>query len=248
MGTATSLGAGRHGTTASPIDGFNKREANGISLQGDIEFANGTLTTITGVRHTETDWEMTSVGAPLGGRFNLAAGVFGADVVDDIEEEIDTFSQEFRWTSDLDGNFNYVAGLYFFTEETDRQEQFRIDSNSVATGQVVVGNEWTRTQNKTTSYAVYGQGSWDINDQWKLSVGGRFTKDERDYIASATNCGLSDAEIIAAGFGDVSNCTFNGNRVGASLRIVAEAFIAPASDDWDDFSPMATLFIRKLPA
>ena len=122
------MGAGRFGTTASPTDGFNAREAGGVSLQGDIEFAKGKLTSITGIRSTETDWEMPSVGAPLGGGFNLGAGVFGADVIDDIEEEIDTFSQEFRWTSDLDGNFNYVAGLYYFTEDTDRQEQFRIDS------------------------------------------------------------------------------------------------------------------------
>lgn len=244
VGTATRLGAGRHGTTASPTDGFNMREASGISLQGDINYEKGKLTTITGIRSTETDWEMPSVGAPLGGGDNLAAGVFGADVIDDIEEEIDTFSTELRWTSDLDGKFNYIAGLYYFTEDTDRQEQFRIDVNTVATGQFVSGNEWTRTQNETTSYALYGQASWELNDQFKLSVGGRFTKDERDYIASATNCALSDAEIVAAGFGSASNCVFNGNRVGGSLRIIAEAFIAPASDSWDDFSPMISLQYR----
>lgn len=244
IGAATSLGAGRPGTTASPTDGFNAREAGGISLQGDINYANGKLTSITGVRSTETDWEMPSVGAPLGGGFNLAAGVFGLDVIDDIEEEIDTFSQEVRWTSELDGNFNYVAGLYYFTEDTDRQEQFRIDRNTVATGQVVVGNEWTRTQNETTSYAIYGQGSWDLTEQWRVTLGARYTKDDRDYIASATNCGLSDAQILSAGFASTSNCVFGGNRVGASLRIVAEAFIAPASDDWDDFSPMISAQYR----
>ena len=244
IGAAVSLGAGRPGTTASPTDGFNAREAGGISLQGDMNYATGKLTSITGVRSTETDWEMPSVGAPLGGGFNLAAGVFGADVIDDIEEEIDTFSQEFRWTSDLDGSFNYVAGLYYFTEDTDRQEQFRIDRNTVATGQVVVGNEWTRTQNETTSYAVYGQGSWDLTEQWRVTLGARYTKDDRDYIASATNCGLSDEEILSAGFTDTSNCIFGGNRVGSSLRIIAEAFIAPASDDWDDFSPMISAQYR----
>lgn len=243
VGTAAALGAGRFGTTASPTDGFNNREAGGISLQGDINFGKGKLTTITGVRSVETDWEMPSVGAPLGGGFDLAAGVFGADVIDDIEEEIDTFSQELRWTSDLDGNFNYVAGLYYFTEDTDRQEQFRIDSNSVATGQVVVGNEWTRTENETTSYAAYGQGSWELNDQWQLTIGGRFTKDERDYVASAANCGLSDAEISAGG-ANPSVCVFNGNRVGGSLRIIAEAFVAPTSASFDNFSPMISTQFR----
>ena len=244
IGTATTLGAGRPGTTASPNNGFNMREASGISLQGDISVGSGKLTTITGFRNVEADWEMQSIGAPAGGGFDLAAGVFGVDVIDDIEEEIDTFSQEIRWTSELEGRFNYVAGLYYFTEDTDRQEQFRLDRNTAAGGQNVVGNEWTRTQNETTSYAIYGQGNWEINDQWELTIGGRYTKDERDYIASATNCGLTDEEIVAAGFPNTSNCVFAGNRVGGSLRIIAEAFIAPASVDFDDFSPMGSIQYR----
>lgn len=244
IGTATALGAGAPFTNATPTNGFSNREASGISLQGDIEFASGKLTTITGVRNVETDWEMPSVGAPLGGGFDLSVGAFGLDVIDDIEEEIDTFSQELRWTSELDGKFNYVAGVYYFQEDTDRQEQFRIDNNTAATGQFTVGNEFTRTENETTSYAIYGQGSWELNDQWTLTAGARYTKDERDYRATAINCGLSDAEIAAAGLSPAA-CTFDFlGRVGGSLRIIAEAFSVPASDEWDDFSPMASIQYR----
>ncbi len=251
VGTADALGANRDFTSASPTKGFTERENTGFSLQGDIEFNGGILTTITGVRNVESSWEMPSVGAPLGGRYDLDNGVFGADVIDDIEEEIDTFSQELRWTSTLEGAFNYVVGLYYFTEETDRQEQFRIDSNSVATGQIVVGNEWTNTENETTSYAAYGQGSYDFNDHWTLTVGARYTEDERDYVASAANCALTDAEITAAGL-PLSTCTFtglnndsDGTRVGSSLGIVSEAFIVPADDTWSNFSPMASLQYRS---
>ena len=251
-GIAESLNAGLTNpfTTASPVEGFTDREISGISLQGDIEFSNGTLTTITGVRSVESSWEMPSIGVPLIGGFDLDAGVFGIDVIDDIEEEVDTFSQEFRWTSNLDGKFNYVAGLYFFTEDTDRAEQFRLDSNTVATGQIVIGNEWTRTENETTSYAVYFQGDYQINDQWSATLGARWTRDERDYVASAANCGLSDAEITAAGL-PLSVCSFtglfndiNGTRVGGSLGIVAQTFIAEASADFSDFSPKASLQYR----
>lgn len=244
LGTTRTLGAGRPQTTATPTEGFSDRQSSGISLQGDFSFASGVLTSITGLRKVETDWEMASVGAPLGGRFDLDAGVFGLDVVDDIEEDIDTFSQELRWTSDLDGALNYVAGVYYFTEETDRQEQFRIDRNTLQTGQLTVGNEWTRTQNDTTSYAVYGQGSWNFNEQWKLTFGGRYTKDDRDYTASATNCSLPDEAILAAGFANTANCEFGGRRVNGSLRIIAEAFIVSTSNDWDDFSPMVSIQYR----
>ena len=237
VGTATTLGAGRPGTNASPTDGFARREGSGASLQGDIEFESGVLTSITGFRNTESDWEMESVGAPLGGGFDLSTGNFGADVIDDIEEEIDTFSQEFRWTSTTDGSIEYVAGLYYFTEDTERQEQFRIDANTTATGQFTVGNEYTKTENETTSYAGYGHANWSVNDAWTLSVGARWTRDERDYIATAVNCGLTEAERAAAGFPNFPFCA----GVGGSLSIIAEAFSLPATDSWTDFSPMVSL-------
>ena len=81
---------------ASSRDGYSEREASGISLQGDIEFETGTLTTITAFRTAETDWSMASVGAPLG-----ALGLPFDEVMDDIKEDIDTFSQELRWTQTL---------------------------------------------------------------------------------------------------------------------------------------------------
>jgi iron complex outermembrane receptor protein len=240
VGTAIKLGAGRPGTNASPIDGFSKREASGISLQGDIEFDKGVFTTITGLRSTDSAFDMESIGAPAGGGYNLEEGIFGVDVNDSIDEEIETFSQELRWTSDTGDTFDYVAGLYYFTEDTDRVEQFKLDRNTVATGQVMVGNEYTRTQNETTSYAAYGQANWFVNSRWTLTAGGRYTKDERDYIATAVNCGLSEEEKAAAGFPNFEPC---GN-VGSSLRIIAEVFELPASDSWSDFSPMISAQFR----
>jgi iron complex outermembrane receptor protein len=240
VGTATDLGAGRPGTSASPTDGFTEREGGGLSLQGDIDFAGGMFTTITGMRNVETSWEMPSVGAPLGGGYDLANGVFGADVIDDIDEDIDTFTQEFRWTSNTDGNIDYVAGAYFLLEDTDREEQFRIDANTTATGQVTVGNEYTRTQNETTSYALYGQGNWHINDAWTLTFGGRWTRDERDYTATAVNCGLDEADRAAAGFPNFPPC----EGVGGSLGIIAEVFEVSTNDSWSDFSPMASVQFR----
>ncbi len=253
LALAASLNSGLSNpfTNASPVEGFTDRQISGGGLQGDIDFSRGTLTTITGVRRVDSSWELPSIGVPLIGGFDLDAGNFGTDVIDDIEEEINTFSQELRWTSNLDGRFSYVAGLYYFIEDTDRQEQFRLDNNSVQDGQVVIGNEWTRTENETTSYAVYGQADYQISEKWNLTLGARWTRDERDYIASAANCNNTDAEIQAAGL-DLSVCTFNGlfndangnNRVPGSLNIISETFIAPASVEFNDFSPKGSIQYR----
>jgi iron complex outermembrane recepter protein len=217
---------------ASPFDGFSKREAYGVSLQGDIEFDTGTLTSITAHRHNETDWEMQSVGAGLG-----AIGLPFDEVVDDIVEDIDTYSQELRWTSNLDGNINYTAGFFYFHEETDRVEQFKITAAGTYAGftqtavgsQAIIGNEYTRTQNETNSYAVYGQGNWEFRENWNLIVGGRFTYDEKDYQATAVDCGALPATGPFAGF---PNCA---GLVG-SLNIINETFSVSPSDNWDEMS------------
>jgi iron complex outermembrane recepter protein len=146
--------AGDYGKVAAPVDGASYREASGISLQGDIQFDRGTFTTITAARNAETDWQMASIGVPWNN---------GVEVIDDIVEDIDTFSQEFRWTSSIDGSFNYVAGLFFLQEETDRTEQFWVQAPAGPGGSYLeVGNEIAQQENETTSYAAYFQGDWDF--------------------------------------------------------------------------------------
>ncbi len=240
VGVAEALGANRPQTSASPIEGFSKREVYGTSLTGNITFDKGTLTTITAYRSVETHWSMPSVGAPLGGGYDLDAGVYGMDVNDVIDEDIETFSQELRWTSELEGNLGFVAGAYFFTEKTDRTEQWRIDRNTEATGQVILGNEYARTENKSTSYAIYGQAQWDFADQWSLLVGGRYSHDKKDYTATAVNCGMDEVDRAAAGFANFAAC----DGVSGSLRIIAETFRVNPEASWDDFSPMASLQYR----
>lgn len=240
-------GATRPRQNAASREGFSDRNAGGISLQGDITFDRGTLTSITAIRNAETDWEMLSVGAPLGG-----LGLPFDEVVDDIVEEIDTYSQELRWTSALGGNFEYTAGLFLFREETDRTEIFRITRAGTygdptnpflltdIGDQAIIGNEYSRTANETTSYAAYAEGTWTINDQWSLTVGGRFTLDEKDYTAESVNCDLvaaNDPSIVGTQFENFAPC---GGTAG-SLNIIAEAFEVNPSDDWDDFSPRVAL-------
>ena len=212
-------------------------------MQGDIEFGRGVLTTITAFRHADTDWEMPSVGAPLG-----AIGLPFDEVIDAIVEDIDTFSQELRWTSLLEGNFQYTAGLYYLNEDTDRVEQFWItragtygdpENPFLLTDpgpQDMIGNEYTRTQNETDSFAVYAEGTWQPSDRWSFTLGARYTIDDKDYTATSVNCDLvrdNDPSIIGTQFENWPAC----NGVGGSLNIIAEAFEVNPSEDWSDFSP-----------
>lgn len=219
---------GREGKVTAPVDGSSYREAGGISLQGDIDFDSGTFTTITAMRSAETDWGMASIGVGWRG---------GVEILDDIQEEIDTFSQEFRWTSSLDGNINYVGGLYFLREETDRTEAFRLLAPAGANGSYIdVGNEISRQENETTSYAAYLQGDWDFAENWTLTLGGRYTYDEKETESTSVNCGA-----LQPGFENYPGC----QNVGGSLNIIAQTFRIKADDDWSDFSPKVSLQWRQ---
>ncbi len=220
------------GTTAE--GGGSYRETSGVSLQGDIMLDGGTFTTITAMRNAKTDWGMASIGVGI-----------PVEILDDIVQDIDTLTQEFRWTSDLSGNFNYVAGLYFLQEDTERTEQFRLLMPFDTTGAIFtdpgtqqwarandIGNEVSSQDNSTTSYAAYFQGDYDLSDALTLTVGLRYTYDEKETTSTSVNCGNAAGQD-----GYPEYCT----GVEGSLSIIPETFTVTAEDSWSDVSPKAVL-------
>ena len=229
---------------ASPYDGYSQREMGGVSLTGDLQFEYGSLTSVTVFRSVDTSWQMTSIGAGVGG-----LGLPFDEVVDDIEESVETFSQEFRWTSNIEGPLSYTAGVFFFYEDTDRTEVFRTtvagDYDDPTApfritnvgSQAILGNDYAQTANETTSFAVFAQGDYALTDKLTVTAGIRFTRDEKDYTATSVNCGMvaaGDPSLAGTKFENWAGC----GGVGASgLRIIAETFEVTPSDSWSDVSP-----------
>jgi len=220
-------GGGSRSKVLAPQDGGSNREAQGISLTGEIEFDSGILTSITAWRNAETDWQMASIGVGWNG---------GAEVIDNIQEEIDTYTQEIRWTSTLDGKLNYVAGLYFLQEDTDRNEAFELHFGGGAPGgpppYALFGNEISVQENETSSYAMYIQGDWVFNDQWTLTLGARYTYDDKETASTSVNCGNLTPEFEG----------FPGCETGrGSLSVIPNTFSVTADETWDDFSPKVSV-------
>lgn len=224
--------------SAATIDGYSNREASGISLTGAFRFDTGNFTTITASRQAETDWAMAAIGTGLG-----AIGFPWDELVDEIHEDIDSFSQELRWVSSLGSDFNYTLGAFYFTEDTTRSEEFWITRAGTYDGfkiidvgpQDRIGNEYTLSDNSTTSYAVYGQGNYTISDSTTITVGARYTKDKKDYLATAVDCGGDRAGT------EFENFFACAGGIGGSVNIVSESFTVTPEASWSDFSPMASL-------
>lgn len=95
----------------------NTLENKGISLQGDIEFDGFSITTITAYRETDVvnnyDIDFTSA--------NLATL--------DEAQQLETFSQELRVTSNGEGNFDWMVGAYYFNESAAVQNELLYGSD-----------------------------------------------------------------------------------------------------------------------
>jgi iron complex outermembrane receptor protein len=90
-----------------------------------------------------------------------------------LDPEEDQFSQEIQLNSTTDSAFQWTAGLYYMTSEASYLGSSHISHPLAGTLPVLVTQE-------TTSYAIYGQGSYDFTDATKLTLGLRWTRDERE--------------------------------------------------------------------
>jgi len=90
--------------------------------------------------------------------------------------DTDQFTQEFRLASDTTGPFSWQVGAFYFDSE------LKIETESFASFGFL-GNppQNTKVVHENTTWAVFGQGSYDVSDQLTLTAGVRYTDDEKDY-------------------------------------------------------------------
>jgi iron complex outermembrane receptor protein len=116
--------------------------------------------------------------------------------------EWDQQSHELRLTSNFDGPFNFVAGYYAFDVE---YEQYWDVSHLHWTYHSITGGAFfpdvdtptsVKTQGQrqqTESNAVFASADYAFNDQWTLTVGGRYTQEEKDFSGDDGSIGWDPA-------------------------------------------------------
>lgn len=125
---------------------------------------------------------------------------FGADGNNDYRDQSETFTQEFRFTSTGEGRLQWVGGLYFLSEDTDRTETATIGIKIPIGGGMFLdlpgfnanNNIASDMQNaKTDSWAIFGQATYDFTDQLSLTLGGRYSNDEKEISRVGIPNGVS---------------------------------------------------------
>lgn len=174
-----------------------------------------------------------------------------AVIEDEHVENVGTVaSTELRLDNSASGNpFTWLAGVYLLRDKEDRLESTRhcAERDGHFGCDTVVPQEPFAldrdASGRTSSYAVFGELSFDITDRLNIAVGGRYTNDSRDYSIEADGWGNVD-QLSFFGFGGPRSCDDPANQsVGQYGGTVCGTEANPMgfdrvsiSDSWDAFT------------
>lgn len=107
------------------------------------------------------------------------------------EERQSWYSNEINLSSNSDGPFNWIVGLYQYYQEYDQPQGIRIVGDPgiftpiSLTGATLPSNPrgafvYVDGHLETKSYAAFGQFDWEFAETWTLTAGLRYTYDEKD--------------------------------------------------------------------
>ncbi|HUF74519.1 MAG TPA: TonB-dependent receptor [Gammaproteobacteria bacterium] len=173
--------------------GVNDRDLSQLAFKVDYDADWGTFTSITSLDSIE---ELLT-----GDQFNflpidesLFFGIFGIDWAQSQFLDVDTISQEIRFTSTSEDRLRWIGGMYF--TQTDRfiSTANTVDRNSGATpvfrSPVSPASWFVDPSNDQITYladgqdnfawAIFGELAYDISDRTEIAVALRYDEDERE--------------------------------------------------------------------
>jgi len=161
----------------------SENDTENVTLNIDYAIGDHTLTLVTGYNAYEfeevCDCDFTG------------ASVFTADTKEDFEQ----ISQEIRLTSPGGETIDYIAGFFYQSSELDFEDAIVIPDDSLllpafsttltalglADPSIIQDTSTERTfEQDTDLWSVFAQFTWNINDEMRLTVGGRYTDEEKD--------------------------------------------------------------------
>lgn len=169
----------------SPVTGrtFDLRpkrdnELLGASAKLEWQFGDVTMTSITAYdqfeRTESNDWD--------GGAFVDSSNINTTD--------LDVFSQELRFSAQTD-DLLWIAGLYYSYDEVDEYYHYFMNDSVFGEGSIPFGVGLfantpireldTKYQQETESRAIFGHVEWNVTDKARLTLGLRYTEEERDW-------------------------------------------------------------------
>ncbi|MFA5631860.1 MAG: TonB-dependent receptor [Porticoccaceae bacterium] len=99
------------------------------------------------------------------------------DVTADLQTR-QSISQEFQLVSTADGPLTWIAGLYYFNDDAGFDDPRGLVLSGVALP-TYPATPHTINMIDTESYAIFGEGTYELTPTTRLTLGARWTRDER---------------------------------------------------------------------
>jgi iron complex outermembrane receptor protein len=174
-------------------ESFQERDIDGLTARFESDASYGSWTVLGAWRKVELGWYEDLDGLkPFGNAGPPFPPPYGwvlknRDVAD---EDAEQYSLETRLASPADSRLQWVAGLYWFTEEVNREESFLTQFSLLP----AAGGDVTFVQDvDSTTYAAFGQATYPFTDRLSVTAGLRFSHDEKDAHQIGRNNDPTDA-------------------------------------------------------
>jgi iron complex outermembrane receptor protein len=234
----------------------NKIKNSGTSLQVDYDLENSLITSITSIRNVtrteDADVDFTSADI-VGKNFSVT--------------DIDTFTQELRWSSVGGEKIDWMVGTFFFDEDVTYDTSLRYGSDArlyvdllagegvpgslarletalgglppvlFADGAGVVEN----AGQSNAALSVFGQMDFNLSDRTTLTLGVNFTQDEKDaFVRQPTNSDtFSSLDFLQVGFASLFSALTGGQApIPANFALFPAQFAQAQGLSTVDCSPL----------
>jgi iron complex outermembrane receptor protein len=182
------------------LQGYSNTEVKQLAAEANWNLGHGLVTAVAGWRDVRFDSSTDFDGSPIT-LFHFK----------DNKETQDQRSVELRYASKFSDRYRFTVGTFWFDQSFfvgERRETFA----GIVNGNVTIANTAGITNQDQNNLSLFAEGSVDLTEQWSLTLGGRYTKEEKEIeFVPPGRCAL-----------DFSSCTI------API---------PGKKDWSNFSP-----------
>ena len=196
-------------------DGFQERDNGGVSLRWVWTGDKTSLTSLTSWR-TNDLLELHDLDSSAAATLDRFA-----------DEDSDAFSQELRLASESE-SLSWMAGLYYFRDDAYRLERWDVGADNVLARVFNAGRGYSTFDSHevdTESTAVFGQIDLSLGDRVQLSLGARYSTDDKRSRRDARAEGVAFTPLLPAPY------TIETERDWSSFDPTLALHYAPREDN-----------------
>ena len=213
---------GGESDTVAPIYQVQATGPGGTDFAGFVDTDNDVFageSDRNGVLDIETQGGSVTIEGQLGDNITLTSITAYEDVEKLHEEDTDSSSIQFvdatfgfdydQFTQELrlnieSGAHNYTIGGFYYEHDSAGFQDLDI-TDLVGPGSGVNLDQDSQYAQDLESFAIFGQADWALNDTWGLSVGLRYTDEDKEFFYN------NAFDIVVVGFGAVDGAVIADN-------------------------------------